>query len=342
MASSLHYGDSFTAFRGALQQQPLDKPFLLRLICEVGFLPPGTPEGVPVHPDHEMAWVTDQSLAGGGVLLHDAYEWIDQMVAAFGLPQQVYALGSSQASDKQQLHHLTEDSVLMMLRFGERLAGEVVAVRFEPGQFVAMMTLGTFLMMPGLDLSVNMITLFAFIVVLGMVVDDAKCESCHSNLSLHGSNRHDANGYCQTCHNPSLTDEAVRPEDAGDPESVDFRYMIHKIHRGAELENGYVAYGCRSSKHDYSDVHYVGDLRNCDACHVDDSQSLPLPAGTRAVTTPRDMWTPMLPETASCLSCHDGESAANHALSNTSENGEACATCHGTGKTWSVEAVHAR
>lgn len=130
VASSLHYGDSFSAFRGALKQQPLDKPFLLRLICEVGFLPPGTPEGVPVHPDHEMAWVTDQSLAGGGVLLHDAYEWVDQVVTAFGLPQQVYALGSSQASDKQQLHHLTEDSVLMMLRFGERLAGEVVAVRY--------------------------------------------------------------------------------------------------------------------------------------------------------------------------------------------------------------------
>ncbi|TNE85264.1 MAG: efflux RND transporter permease subunit [Deltaproteobacteria bacterium] len=33
--------------------------------------------------------------------------------------------------------------------------------------------LGTFLLMPGFDLSINMITLFAFIVTLGMVVDDA-------------------------------------------------------------------------------------------------------------------------------------------------------------------------
>jgi predicted dehydrogenase len=130
VAGSLRYANSFLGFMHALAEQPLDKPFLLRLVCEVGFLPPGTPEGVPVHPDHEMAWVTDQSLAGGGVLLHDTYEWIDQMVSAFGLPQQVYALGSSQASDKQQLHHLTEDSVLMMLRFGERLAGEIVAVRY--------------------------------------------------------------------------------------------------------------------------------------------------------------------------------------------------------------------
>jgi hypothetical protein len=31
-----------------------------------------------------------------------------------------------------------------------------------------------------------------------LVVDDAKCENCHSNLSLHGENRHDANAYCDT------------------------------------------------------------------------------------------------------------------------------------------------
>ena len=173
-----------------------------------------------------------------------------------------------------------------------------------------------------------------------MVVDDAKCESCHGNLSLHGSNRHDANGYCQTCHMPSATDEGVRLEGA--PESIDFRYMVHKIHRGAELDNGYVVYGYRSSVHDYSDVHYVGDLRNCEACHVDDSYTLPLPANLEMVETPRDFFTPMGPETAACLSCHDSKAAASHALSNSSDIGEACAACHGTGKTYDVEKVHAR
>jgi OmcA/MtrC family decaheme c-type cytochrome len=175
-----------------------------------------------------------------------------------------------------------------------------------------------------------------------VVVDDAKCESCHANLSLHGSNRHNATEYCQTCHNPLLTDEDVRVEGTGEPESVDFRYMIHKIHRGAELENGYVVYGYRSSVHDYSDVHYPGDLRNCEACHVDDSYTLPLSDGLLSVTTPRAQFTPMPPTTAACLSCHDGDSAASHALSNTSALGEACATCHGEGKRYSVEAVHAR
>ncbi|MEE4294732.1 MAG: hypothetical protein V2I79_12275, partial [Xanthomonadales bacterium] len=152
-----------------------------------------------------------------------------------------------------------------------------------------------------------------------MVVDDAKCESCHANLSLHGSNRHDAGGYCQTCHMPSATDAVVRPEGEGAPESIDFRYMVHKIHRGAELENGYVVYGYRSTVHDYSDIHYVGDLRNCEACHVEGAYTLPLSDGLEMVTTPRDYFTPMGPETASCLSCHDSQSAASHALSNSSE-----------------------
>lgn len=174
------------------------------------------------------------------------------------------------------------------------------------------------------------------------VVDDAKCENCHSNLTLHGTNRHNATGYCQTCHMPSATDAAVRPADEGAPQSIDFRYMIHKIHRGQELVNGYVVYGYRSSLHDYSDVEYVGDLRNCEACHDGDSYTLPLNAGLEEVTTPRDYFTPMMPATASCLSCHDDSSSASHALSNSSELGEACSTCHGTGKTYSVEAVHAR
>jgi OmcA/MtrC family decaheme c-type cytochrome len=175
-----------------------------------------------------------------------------------------------------------------------------------------------------------------------VVVNDAKCENCHSNLSLHGSNRHSAGEYCQTCHMPSATDAVVRPEGTGPPQSIDFRYMVHKIHRGAELENGYFVYGYRSAPHDYSEIEYPGDLRNCEACHVDGSYQLPLNPDLEPVTTPRDYWTPMLPETAACLSCHDGPSTAAHAESNTSDLGEACATCHGVGKIHSVDSVHAR
>jgi hypothetical protein len=175
------------------------------------------------------------------------------------------------------------------------------------------------------------------------IVDDAKCEACHSNLSLHGSNRTDANGYCQTCHMPGATDAAVRPEGTGEAESIHFKYMIHKIHRGEELENGYIVYGYRSSLHDFSDYIFSGDLRNCEACHVDDRYTLPLPDGRLDTpSSPTSILEPLMPETSSCLSCHDSDSAAVHADSNSTDLGEACATCHGTGKTYSVERVHAR
>jgi len=173
------------------------------------------------------------------------------------------------------------------------------------------------------------------------VVDDAKCEACHSNLSLHGDNRKNATEYCQTCHMPNATDEEVRLE--GEDVSIHFKYMVHKIHRGAQLENlPYIVYGYRSSVHDYSDVHFPGDLRDCAACHEGTTYNLPLPEGALPTHDPSSYLVDMGPETATCLSCHDGLSAASHASANTGDLGESCSTCHGAGKTYSVERVHAR
>jgi hypothetical protein len=167
-----------------------------------------------------------------------------------------------------------------------------------------------------------------------MVVDDAKCEACHLNLSLHGGNRHDVT-YCSTCHTPDRLDIADVPE------SVHMKWMIHKIHRGAELENGYVVIRSRGT-YDFSNIHFTGDLRNCDACHVNNSQQIPLPDGALPTITNNAWWTPMQPQAAACLSCHDGDDAAAHAYSNTTFFGESCSTCHGEGKSASVDKVHSR
>lgn len=166
-----------------------------------------------------------------------------------------------------------------------------------------------------------------------MVVDDAKCENCHSNLALHGGIRHDPQ-YCVTCHRPEAVDIGVPAE------SIHFKWMIHKIHRGAELENGYVVIRSRGT-FDFSHVEFPGDLRNCENCHVNDSQQLSLPAGLLPTTTPQVWWDPTMPVAAACLSCHDSDAAAAHAYSNTSFFGESCATCHGEGKEFSVDRVHA-
>jgi OmcA/MtrC family decaheme c-type cytochrome len=167
-----------------------------------------------------------------------------------------------------------------------------------------------------------------------MVVDDEKCESCHLNLSLHGGGRRDAN-YCISCHTPSLVDIATPSE------SVHMKWMIHKIHRGEDLQNGYIVVRNRGT-YDFSHVEYPGDLRRCDACHVNNSQQIPLPDGVLPTITEQAWWDPTLPQAAACLSCHDDDESAVHAYSNTTFFGESCSTCHGEGKFASVDRVHAQ
>jgi hypothetical protein len=62
------------------------------------------------------------------------------------------------------------------------------------------------------------------------------------------------------------------------------------------------------------------------------------------VMTPRSFINPTtMPETQACVSCHDAKSISAHALLNTqAQLGESCDVCHGTGATYSVDAVHAR
>ncbi|HET6592484.1 MAG TPA: hypothetical protein VFG48_06175, partial [Xanthomonadales bacterium] len=175
------------------------------------------------------------------------------------------------------------------------------------------------------------------------VVDDAKCESCHSNLAFHGGNRHNGGEMCMVCHRPGEIGEGATETEE---ESIHFKYMIHKIHAGANLEYGFAVGG-----HIFDEVHFPGELKDCANCHVDVdpdeddvwmSHWLPLPEGRLPTMTPNGFTEELQPIAAACLSCHDGLSAAQHADANTSDLGESCSTCHGQGKTYSVERVHAR
>jgi hypothetical protein len=160
------------------------------------------------------------------------------------------------------------------------------------------------------------------------VADDYKCENCHSNLAFHGGNRHDPD-YCVVCHMPEAT---------GEGQTIHFKYMIHSIHRGEDLENGFAI-----GNEDYSEVVFPGYLGRCDSCHFTGSEQLSrLPDGLLPTMTPQAWWSPMQPQAAACLSCHDSDDAAVHAYSNTVFFGESCSTCHGEGKVYSVDKVHAR
>ncbi|HEX8029202.1 MAG TPA: OmcA/MtrC family decaheme c-type cytochrome, partial [Vicinamibacterales bacterium] len=179
------------------------------------------------------------------------------------------------------------------------------------------------------------------------VVTMAQCNQCHDSLSLHGGQRN-AIEECVICHNPKESDVTRRPANAGQPESVSFQRMVHRIHSGEELTQEYTVFGFGGTPIGFNEVLYPGDRTSCDKCHTANSYKLPLPSNLESVTTLRDYFAPHGPGTAACLGCHDSKDAAAHAFLNTvlfpgaATPAEACATCHGTGKDWSVERVHAK
>jgi OmcA/MtrC family decaheme c-type cytochrome len=173
------------------------------------------------------------------------------------------------------------------------------------------------------------------------VVAQENCNSCHGSLALHGGSRQNVQ-FCVMCHNANWDDKARRPADKLPAESIHMKTMIHKIHTGEELENDLTIYGFGNTPHTYNEVLYPGDRRNCEKCHIADTQQLPLPKGVLPSVAQRDYINPMQPVTAACLACHTSQEAASHALLNTSTLGESCRVCHGPTSEFSVDRAHAR
>jgi OmcA/MtrC family decaheme c-type cytochrome len=191
------------------------------------------------------------------------------------------------------------------------------------------------------------------------VVSIDKCNQCHSFLSMHGENRNQIE-QCVMCHNPGETDKGRRSSAKSEseknrpPQAINFALMIHKIHKGEHMkeEGGqYTVVGYGGTVHDFTEVRFPaltdsgspGDLRNCNLCHVNDSQSNLMQWGLNQVTDPQGLLNPVGPITSACTGCHQSLPAASHALVNTTkELGESCAVCHGRNADFSVNRVHAR
>ncbi|MBI1356101.1 MAG: OmcA/MtrC family decaheme c-type cytochrome [Acidobacteria bacterium] len=174
------------------------------------------------------------------------------------------------------------------------------------------------------------------------VVFQQKCDSCHFDLSLHGGNRNEVQ-HCVLCHNPMGTDISRRPADAGAPESINFKDMIHRIHSGEHQAREFSIFGFGGAAINFNHVRYPRPLSDCAACHADGTQELPLAADLLPTVDPRGFFNPALPATAACLDCHVSLSAAAHADLNTSASfGESCDVCHGAGSEFDVQKVHAQ
>ena len=150
-----------------------------------------------------------------------------------------------------------------------------------------------------------------------LIVNNATCNACHDNLGFHGEARFDIE-YCVTCHNPYSIDGDTAAEPWGG--TVDMKQMIHKIHNGAELTNGYFIVGYGGNVIDYSGIEFPQDVRNCTTCHAESDTTIPQASNWRTV-----------PNRDACGSCHDqiDWEAGDHPGGVGTDSDESCVTCHG-------------
>jgi OmcA/MtrC family decaheme c-type cytochrome len=173
------------------------------------------------------------------------------------------------------------------------------------------------------------------------MADVSSCNGCHEKLAIHGGGRVDVQ-FCVMCHNPGTT-------DAQSGNNLNMATMVHKIHAGRLLHSKaaaggehYAIWGYGNTKHDYTEVGFPQDLRNCTVCHT----------GTNPTTPQGDNWKTKASREA-CLTCHANKEGSKwfnfHKILNNNQDPNAaatlmptssCAGCHAPGTAISPERVH--
>lgn len=182
------------------------------------------------------------------------------------------------------------------------------------------------------------------------VIDPAACNACHGDLQAHGFGRR---GYetCEMCHTIPGYEDGQKARFASwytgftPGVSMDFRSLIHKVHRGKELAAGssYEVIGVFLGVPypvTYDEVGFPrqpGGVANCESCHVANSTAWRLPAER---THPQAPAQPAMAWTITCGSCHDSIAATVHLQTQSFMGREACQTCHGLDDEHAVDRVH--
>jgi OmcA/MtrC family decaheme c-type cytochrome len=176
------------------------------------------------------------------------------------------------------------------------------------------------------------------------------CLTCHYRLALHGENRVNNIEYCQFCHNPIENDASQRGTIGGAPQTIDFKFLIHRIHGGDTLAAQYgtnysiAAFG--GSLTSFAGVRFptsYGQSRynECFACHTNGSENPSDAQLTESpVKTPQYPLNPTQPTTTACYGCHDTKTMLSHALSNTTQLGESCSVCHAADAEFAPTKMH--
>ena len=113
VANPKRYAASFATLHEHIEQGLVEDVFLIAGFCSFAG-------------EESPRWQSDPKLAGGGVLMHKAFGMVDQIMWNFPIPQQVYSLNTNQAADKQQRLSLTEDTAVLLMKFSDRLVGNLI------------------------------------------------------------------------------------------------------------------------------------------------------------------------------------------------------------------------
>ena len=116
IANTKRLCQSFLALRQFLQDEGIEQVFLLTAVCNFGG-------------QAQSGWHFDPKLSGGGVLLRNSYDIIDQIVWNFGTPKQVYSLNTNTAGDRQQRLYLTEDTAVVTMNFTDAFFANLTGTR---------------------------------------------------------------------------------------------------------------------------------------------------------------------------------------------------------------------
>ncbi len=116
VANPSRFAPGFLALHQFIQQGGIEQIFLITALCAAGS-------------QNFAPWEADPKLSGGGVLLRNSYQIIDQIMCNFEIPQRIYSLTTNQALDKKQRLCLTEDIALVTLKFSDTCFGSLIASR---------------------------------------------------------------------------------------------------------------------------------------------------------------------------------------------------------------------
>ncbi|MCE9593548.1 MAG: hypothetical protein K8S98_05085 [Planctomycetes bacterium] len=187
-----------------------------------------------------------------------------------------------------------------------------------------------------------------------LIDSGASCLACHKDLVYHGGKWHGFEA-CLTCHGSAGAEDRPNWVSANAPattgRTVNFRTLLHEIHRGSELVHAntftVVGEGTAPYPNDFETKSYAQFLypalpdrtAQCTKCHGSQNTAWFEPTNR---DHPTQQVAPVRAWRAACATCHDSNAAVAHIDANTSPSGaESCEICHGPGESEEVATEHA-